>query len=196
MTDTHDENVAPHEVASRVPASAESLASSDGATSLRGPAPASIGRRTWLVVGATGLAIFAAVVVVSFLSASNDNARIERMKNHGIPVAITVTTCFGNIGGSGSNGAGYTCHGRYKVGDVTYEETIGSLSSFIPSGSVVRGVADPTHPGSVLPVSVVERSVASASVYVDPGLLAGALLLLTGALLYLARRSDPSRPSS
>jgi hypothetical protein len=196
MTDTHDENVAPHEVASLVLGSAEVLASDDGATSLRGPAPASIGRRTWLVVGAIGLTIFAALVVVSFLSASNDNARIERMKNHGIPVAITVTNCFGNIGGSGSNGAGYTCHGRYKVGDVTYGETIGSLSTFVSSGTVVRGVADPSHHGSVVLAVVVKRSIASASAYVDPGLLTAALLFLTGAFLYLVRRSDPSRRSS
>jgi hypothetical protein len=149
----------------------------------------SFGRRSWLVVGALGLAVFAVAVVVSFLSASNDNARIERMRNHGIPVAVTVTNCFGNVGGSGSNGAGYTCHGRYAVSKVNFDETIGSMSSFSSSGAVVRGVVDPSQHSYVILASAIDKSAASNSAYVDPGLLAIALLALSCALLYFARRS-------
>src|SRR5665213_2650707 len=85
----------------------------DHVASLRGATAVSVGRRAKLVAGSLGLVALAAVLVVSFLSVTNDNARIDRMKANGIPVTVTVTNCRGNIGGSGSNSAGFTCRGDY-----------------------------------------------------------------------------------
>jgi hypothetical protein len=192
MGETEHEKDAPGKDIPFARLSADQLPTGGGGASLRGPAVASIGRRFWLVVGVIALLTFAVAIVVSFLSASNDNARIERLKDHGIPVAIRVTNCYGNIGGSGSNGAGYTCHGRYRVDGVSFEETIGAMSVFSSSGTLVRGVADPLQHSSVVLASAVRRSVASASAYLDPGLLAVVLLALTWALRYYSRRAGPS----
>lgn len=193
MTDAqHDE---PDMVQGLAPASATSgpLSLDDRATSLRGAAALGVGRNFWLFAGALGLVVFAAVLVVSFLSVANDNARIDRLKTRGIPVAITVTNCAGNIGGSGSNSAGYTCHGDYIVGGVTYHELIGSMTTFSASGADVSGVVDPSRHSTVVLSSAVRTSAASPWAFAPTGLTAVVFVALTLAFLRRARRSDVGR---
>ncbi|MGA2294740.1 MAG: hypothetical protein ABSG24_05890 [Acidimicrobiales bacterium] len=168
-------------------------------SSLRGAAGASVGRRFWLVAGALGLVVFTAALVVGFLSVAHDHARVERLKDHGIPVTVTVIDCIGNVGGSGSNGAGYTCRGHYTVGATSYRELIGSMTTFSASGTKVRAVADPAHHSSVTLASAVEASSTSSGSFVVLGLLSLGLVALTLALIRVARRSNspghaPSAP--
>jgi len=165
----------------------------DRVTSLRGPATVRIDRRLWLYLGFLGLLVLAVVLVVSFLSTTNDNARIDRMKAHGLTVAVTVIDCIGNIGGSGSTSAGYTCHGDYTVGDTRYHELIGSMSTFSPPGTVVRGIVDPSRHSTVVLASAIRTSVASPRAYVPSGLLTIALISLTLVLMRAARRHESSR---
>jgi hypothetical protein len=135
------------------------------------------------------LIVCAAALVVSFVNAASDNARITRMKSHGITVTVTVSGCTGNAGGSGSNSAGYTCRGRYAVDGVTYRELIGSMSTFAPSGSKVRAVADPSHHSTVVLASAVATSAASTGAYVRPGLSTAVLAALTMAYVRAVRRT-------
>jgi len=158
-------------------------------TSLRGAEAATIGSRFWLVVGAFVLVVFAAALVVGFIAVTSDNARIERMKSHGIPVTVTVVDCNGNIGVSGSNAAGYTCRGDYSVGGTTYHELICSMTTFSAVGSAMRAVVDPSRHSTVALASSLKASAASSGVYVAPGVLTFVLVALTLALLRVARRS-------
>jgi hypothetical protein len=139
------------------------------------------------------VAIVAAVLAASFISITNDNARIDRLKAHGIPVSVTVVACIGNLGGSGSNDAGFTCRGDYRVGATTYHELIGSMTTFSAPGTAVRAVADPSKHSSVVLASALRTLVASPARYVAPGLLTLVLLALALALLRVARRSKPPR---
>jgi hypothetical protein len=164
-------------------------------TSLRGPAVAGVGRRFWLVVSALGLLIFAVVLVVSFVSTANDNARTSRLKLHGIPVAVTVTQCFGNLGGSGSNAADYTCHGSYRVAGVRYEELIGSMTSFSRPGTIVRGVVDPSRHDAVVLATAVTASSTSSGTFVIESILSLVFLLLTWLFVRVARRTASPRES-
>jgi hypothetical protein len=193
MTEAEHDEAIPHEDLAFAGANAERQSLDDHVTSLRGPAAASVGRTLWLFAGALGLVLFAIALVVSFISATNDNARIDRMKAHGIPVIVTVVDCIGNIGGSGSNAAGYTCRGDYTVGGTTYRELIGSMTTFSASGTPVRGVADPSQHSTVVLASAIRTSVASPKAYVPPGLFTTVLVALTLALLRVARRSEPPR---
>jgi len=163
--------------------------SDDHVATLRGPAAVSVGRTFWLVAGAIGLLVFGVALVVSLLSVANDNARIDRMKADGIPVMVTVTGCNGNLGGSGSNGAGYTCRGTYSIGHTSYHEQIGSMTTFAATGTPVPGVVDPSHLGSVVLASAVTSSQSSTWAYLRPGLLAVALVILLLAFLRVVRRS-------
>jgi hypothetical protein len=151
--------------------------------SLRGPDARSINGRFWFVTGALLLVIFALIIVVSFISATNDNARIDRLKNHGVSVAVTVTSCVGNIGGSGSNAAGYTCRGSYRVNGVRYLEIIGSKTTLSITGTKERAVVDPARPSTIELASAVQTSSSSSSVYLVPSLLALSFVVLTLALL-------------
>lgn len=163
---------------------------SNGRSSLRGPEAQRIGGRFWFTAGALLLIAFAVVIVVSYISAANDNARIDRLKTHGVSVMVTVTNCTGNIGGSGSNASGYTCQGAYRIDGVGYQEVIGSKSTLSAVGSKVRGVADPARPSTVELSSAVARSSASTSAYFVPSLLA---LLLVALTFLLGRRLRSSR---
>lgn len=161
--------------------------------SLRGPAAQSIGRRFWTSAAAVLLALLATVVVVTFVSAVNDNARISRLKTHGEAVVVTVTSCVGNLGGSGSNAANYTCEGTYRIGGARYQETIGSKTSFSSPGDLIRAVADPARPSTIEVASAVATSSSSSSAYVVPGLLALMFVALGGEF---ARRLSTSRRRS
>ncbi len=163
----------------------------DHVNSLRGASAGNIGRTFWLGAAALGLVVFAAVLVVSLVSALNDNARVERMKTHGIPITVTVTTCDGNLGGSGSNGAGFTCRGAYRVDGTNFHEVIGSMATFAAPGTAVRAVADPSNHGTITLSSAVKSSKASPWALVPPGALAVVLMILTWLFVRVARR----RPS-
>jgi hypothetical protein len=169
-------------------ANAERRPPASRVASLRGPTPVRVGRRTWQGLGLAGWLILSVAVAVSFVSAANDNARIDRMKSHGIPVTITVVDCAGNLGGSGSNGAGYTCSGDYTVGGVAFHEVIGSMNTFAATGTAVRAVADPAQPSEVVLASAVKESAASWKHFILPSLLALALVALTFVSLRAVRR--------
>jgi hypothetical protein len=149
-------------------------------SNLRGAEARQFSRTFWTIAGAILCVVLAVVITVGFLSAARDNARIERLKSHGVLVTVTVSNCVGNIGGSGSNAAGFTCRGTYQVGGVRYREVIGSKTTFSSSGSLVRGVADPVRPSTIELASAVKASSTSASKYIVPSLLT----LLLGALAF------------
>jgi len=170
--------------------------SDDSVASLRGPAAVGVGRRFWLVVGAMGLVIVAATLVVTFVSAANDNSRVSRLKDHGIAVVVSVDTCIGNLGGSGSNASSYTCTGTYVARATTYHEVIGAMSFFATPGTRERAVADPARPSTVELASAVSSSHASNGRFIVPGLLAVALLTMILSFVRLLRRPTATSPLS
>ncbi len=160
---------------------------------LRGASPVGVSRRFWTVLGALVLVIFAVTLAVSLVSATHDNSRIDRLKNHGIAVSATVISCIGNLGGSGSNASSYTCVATYAIASANYHEVVGHMSSFAAPGTRVSVVADPSQPSTIELASAVKSSSPSNGVYVAPGLLGVLFVALTVAYLRLLRRPRPSR---
>jgi hypothetical protein len=113
------------------------------------------------------MVLFAVIHVKSFISATNDNARIDLLRTHGIPV--TVVDCIGNIGSNGSKPAGCSFRGDYTVSGTTYHELIDSMTTFSAFGAAVSDVADPSQHSTVVLASTVRTSVASPRVYVPWG---------------------------
>jgi uncharacterized integral membrane protein len=161
-------------------------------TTLRG---ASVGRvdagRVGQVLAGLGLAILAALVVVLFLSGLHKNAQISNLRQHGVVVDLKVTTCVGLIGGSGSNGAGYSCRGTFTVDGHRYNEAIPG-TAFHAVGQNLRVVTVPGDPALLSPVHTVAREHTSWSVYIVPAVLLLALLLLIAFLIYRQRRVHPA----
>ena len=115
------------------------------------------------------------------------NQQIDQLHTQGVPVTVTVTSCLGLLGGSGSNAAGYSCHGTYTLAGHTYNESLPG-SAFHRPGATIDAVAVPGDPALVSPVAIADSQHSSASVYILPAVLGGVLVLLVVALVIRARR--------
>jgi hypothetical protein len=132
------------------------------------------------------VATLAVLVIVFVIVGVDKNQQINELRGQGEPVMFTVTSCQGLLGGSGSNGAGYTCRGTYHLGGHTYDEPLPGTAFFTP-GATVHAIAVPGDPGLVSPVRVVESEHASWKVYLPPVILFAALVLIL-AMVELRRR--------
>jgi hypothetical protein len=140
-------------------------------------------RAARLLVGIT-LATLAVLVVVFTIIGIDKNRQIDQLHDQGVPVTFTITGCQGLLGGSGTNVAGYACHGTYVLRGHRYGAQLPG-TALHPPGSTVAALAVPGDPALVSPVSVVDSEHSSASVYVLPGIL---LVVLAGILVLLALR--------
>jgi hypothetical protein len=142
-------------------------------------------RAAQLVVGAclVGLTVVAVILLVSGIQ---KNAHVASLRDHGVPVPVTVSGCLGLLGGSGSNAAGYACKGTYSYGGHRYQQAIPG-DVLLHTGTVIRGVIVPSDPRLLSTPAAVAAQHSSWRVYIAPAILFGILVLASGALL-LARR--------
>jgi hypothetical protein len=147
-----------------------------------------------VVRAAVGLCLvaLAVVVVVLLVAGANKNAQINRLRQHGVPVEVTVTTCLGQLGGSGSNAAGYQCRGSFTIDGRHYNQIIPG-SALLPLGTTVRGVIDPSDPALISTVAEVDSERASWRVFLLPIALAVVLALLVVAVVIRMGRSRRTR---
>ena len=145
-------------------------------------------RRLGRTVVALLMVVLAVLVVVLYVAGARKNAQITSLRQDGVPVVVTVTGCEGQLGGSGSNAAGYTCQGRYRLDGRAYVETIPGDTRLDP-GTRIPAVAVPGDPSLVSPAATVAGERPSATVYVLPSVLLAALLLVGGGALWAVRRS-------
>ncbi len=153
---------------------------------LRGAHAAPTSRGPWRIAESFMGLVAATLLTVSFISAASTNARITRMQSHGIHVEVTVTNCVGQIGGSGSNNAGYVCQGTYRARNTQYHETIGSMTTFAPFGASVAAVADPAKPSTITLAAALRHSSASDGAYLVPSALS--LAFVVGVAVVVRRR--------
>ncbi len=135
-----------------------------------------------LVAALVGVAVLAAVL---WVAGAHRNAQIDRLHHEGVPVVITVTGCVGQLGGSGSNAAGYACRGAFTLGGHRHVEAIPGDRRYDP-GATVRGVAVPGDPALVTTAAALAGERASARVDVLPVVLL--VLLVAVVALLLVRR--------
>lgn len=133
----------------------------------------------------------AALTIVLFLAGAQKNAQIDRLRQHGVPVDLTVSGCLGLLGGSGSNAAGYACRGTFTLDGHRYNEAIPG-DTFHPPGATLRAVSVPGDPALVSTISAVTSEHASSKVFVLPTILLIVLVTLAGALVLRRRRSARS----
>jgi len=151
-------------------------------------------RRVGRAVVGICLVALAVVVVVLFAVAAHKNDQITRLRQNGVDLQVTVTTCQGLLGGSGSNGAGYACKGTFTLTGHRYEENIpGDILR--PPGSKVRAVAVAGAPPLLATAHDVATQRASWTAFLVPTILLIVLVLLVGALLLRRRhRRAPAPP--
>jgi len=157
---------------------------------LRGAGVSVDARRVGAVVVALLLAGLAVLVVVLFVAGARKNAQITELRDHGEPVEMTVTGCIGLLGGSGSNPAGYSCHGTFAVGGRTYDDPIPGNALYGP-GQKLAGVTVARDPALFTTPGLLQTEHPSWRVYLTPVILTLVLVLAIGGLEALRRRRRP-----
>lgn len=150
--------------------------------------------RVALAVGMVGLAVLAGVL---FAAGARKNSQITSLRQQGVPVTVTITGCVGQLGGSGSNAAGYSCRGSYTLDGRRHDEPVPGTTDYRP-GAHLAAVAVPGDPSLVAPAAAVAAERASARVYLLPALLSAALVALAVTLLVRTRRTRrrPEEPAA
>jgi membrane protein implicated in regulation of membrane protease activity len=149
-----------------------------------------------IVVGVV-LVTLAILVVVFSLVGVHKNQQSDRLRNDGVPVTFTVSSCTGLVGGSGSNPVGYVCHGSYTLNGHTYNEQLPG-NGFHRPGSTVPSVAVPGDASLVSPAAMVATEHSSTGVFVVPVILFVILALLVAWIFvrYRSRRDETSKGSA
>jgi uncharacterized membrane protein len=163
------------------------LEPADRVGQLRGAGVSVDGRRVGQVIIGIVLVTLAILAIVFTVVGVHTNQQDDRLHNDGVPVTFTVTGCLGLLGGSGSNAAGYSCHGTYTLDGHRYDVPLPG-DSFHRPGSTVPAIAVPGDPALVSPVSIVATEHSSAGVFVLPIVLFVVLLVLVALFVVLRRR--------
>jgi hypothetical protein len=149
-------------------------------------------RRLTRVVGIGAVAVTAIVICALFVVGARKNAQIDQLRSQGVPVQVTVTSCQGLLGGSGSNAAGYSCRGSFALAGRQYTERIPGNSKYVP-GTTLSAVAVPDDPALISTTSALEGEHASTGVYLVPVALL-VMLMVTVGVFSVRRRTARSSP--
>ena len=164
-------------------------------TTLRGARVDVDGRRVGRVVGGALLVTLAVLTVVLFVVGAQKNSQIERLRQNGVAVKVTVSGCRALMGGSGSNLVGYACQGTFSLGGHHYSEAIPGTTLYAP-GTSLRAVSVPGDPGLLSTASSVAADHPSWRVFIVPTCLLVVLAVLVGALVLRRRRTPRTAPQS
>jgi hypothetical protein len=140
--------------------------------------------RVFLVLGLVALLV---VAVLLFVAGAHKNSQIDELRQRGVPVTITVTRCLGQLGGSGSNAAGYSCDGTFTLAGTRYRESIPGNTLHGP-GTKLQGVSVLGDPALVTTAALLRDEHSSAGVYVLPIVLSAIWLGGVGFAAVLLRK--------
>jgi hypothetical protein len=160
-------------------------------TTLRGATVDVDVRRTGQVVLAVILIALTVIGVILLIAGIRNNHQADALRQRGVPVAVTVTHCLELMGGTGAQGAGYSCTGTYEVDGRHYRQEIPGLS-FHSVGSSVAGVADPADPKLLSTPAQLAHQHSSWRVFILPGVLLLVVVVVIGFLIL--RRSKAAAP--
>ena len=94
-------------------------------------------------------ALAASVAGIAALTAAGftKNLQLDELHQHGRPLRATVLACRSLLGGSGSNGVGYSCVGTYWLGGTATSSRCRAASAAPPARASASSWRQPT-PGS------------------------------------------------
>jgi hypothetical protein len=150
-------------------------------TNLRGASVhVEVSRIGRVLSGLVGAALLTFAILFLFVGL-NKNNQITQLQRAGVVVDARVSACLGELGGTGSNAAGYSCKGSFTLDQKTYDVTIPGDQLRLP-GSSVRVVTLATDPLLVETAQRLKGEHSSAGVFVLPAALLAAFILLIGAV--------------
>ena len=169
---------------------ASTVGGDDTGTSLRGAAVAVDPRRVARAAVALVVVSLAVLGALLLVAGVHRNAQVNRLREHGVVVAVKVSGCRGLLGGSGTNAAGYACSGTFSFAGRRYRVSIPGDTLLAPR-STIHLVADPGDPGLVSTPGSVADERASSRVFIVPAVLLLCAAMIAGIAL-VKRRSAGS----
>jgi S1-C subfamily serine protease len=151
-------------------------------------------RRLFRVAVGSAIVALAVLVVVLAVEAAHKNARIDSLQRRGVPVDVTVTSCFGILSGTGITVTTFQCSGSFELAGHSYHAVIAGSDINHQPGDVVQAVADPKHPTSISLASSLVNAHSSWRPFIAPTVLFVVLVLLIAGALWWARRNSAQRP--
>ena len=122
------------------------------------------------------MATLAVLGVVFLVVGINKNNQINELKSKGVAVTFVVSKCVGQLGGSGSNVAGYACQGSYQIDGRSHSESLPGSSYYAP-GTRVPAISVRSDPNLLSTPAIVSSDRASAAVFILPAVLLSACAL-------------------
>jgi hypothetical protein len=157
-------------------------------STLRGASRPSVdGRKAAQIVVGLIMATLAVLGIVFIVVGINKNSQINELKSKGVAVTFVVSKCVGQLGGSGSNVAGYACQGSYQIDGRRYSENLPGSTYYAP-GARVPAVSVRSDPNLLSTPAIVRSDRASANVFVLPAVLLVACALILVVVLLRRRR--------
>ncbi len=138
---------------------------------------------TRIIVALIALTL-AVLSVTFFVSGVHRNADVSNLQQHGVTVSVTVTTCTGDLGGSGSNAADYRCVGSFILNGQRFHDTIPGHADRA-TGSRATFITAKNNPGLLATPLEVRSEDASWSVFILPVIF---LVVLIAFVTVVARR--------
>jgi hypothetical protein len=150
-------------------------------------------RRAVQVVLGLWIGTLVILLVVLLATAVTQNSRTSQLRQHGVPVRVTVTSCLAVASGTGETVASYDCHGDFTLHGDQYQATIAGSNQYHRAGSVLAGLSDPAHPTTLSLARSVTHPTPAWQSYIAPGVVAVLLAVTLAWLLRYRRRSAVTR---
>ena len=149
-------------------------------------------RQVKRVVTVVVIVALAASAVALAISAGRDNARANRLQQHGVPVVATVSGCSGISSGIAMAIEYWECRGTYSLGGQQFNEVIRGSRAHLNPGQTVAAVAVPGEPALLSTAAAAAGQHSPWSSYVI-AIVLGAVALALVVLLVLWSRRRPGR---
>jgi hypothetical protein len=102
--------------------------------------------RAIVLVTLATLAILTTVLVIGVIQ---KHSQISRLKDHGVVVAVTITSCIGNASGTGITAAGFSCSGSFTLGGINHTDVLKGNSVNQQIGDRVTAITDARDPSDL-----------------------------------------------
>jgi len=158
---------------------------------IRGAGGANVsGRNVARVAVGFWLALLGCLAIVLAVQGVHQTSRDHRLQRQGVPVEVTVTSCFGRAAGTGVTPTGFSCTGTFSLDGRRYSDLIGGTSSLLARGSTLRAVTDPNHRSILATTSAVATTKPSWKNFVSAAIVFLVLLLSAALARWRLTRVD------
>jgi hypothetical protein len=138
-------------------------------------------RRVVGVLLALCLLVLLTLTVVLAVQAAHDRSRSAALRNHGVAVVATVSSCEGVGSGIGDGIQYWVCRGTYTLDGTVYDEVINGSRALLEHGAPVAAIAVPGRPSLLATAASVKGDHSTWTAYQNPIIVAAVFLVLLAA---------------